>query len=89
MTKADKPVAIGISKAPEDPEKKKKWISQMVRIQISMWLGDNCYCLHCKHKYESVEDFYEKSPHRGHTEEMSFVCKTCYPKYKATLKENS
>jgi len=89
MTKGDKPVAIGISKAPEDPVEKKKWVSDMARMQISMWLGDKCFCLYCKHKYKSVEDFYEKSPHQGHTKDMSFVCKSCYPKYKTALKEKS
>jgi len=84
-----KPIAIGISKTPEDPEAKREWAVQMGNIQINMWIVDEAICLHCNHFYTSVGDFKRRSPVRGHTKDMSFVCKECYPSYKMTLKEKS
>ena len=54
----------------------------LLRLQISMWLGKHCKCLECKHQYESVDDFIKRNPYNGHTKGLSFVCKSCYPKYK-------
>ena len=73
---------VGVSKAPKDPEKKKEWVSSMMRIQIGMWVDDKATCIECGHTYSSVDDFIRCNPVRGHTKEMSFVCSGCYPVYK-------
>lgn len=76
----ERPFAVGISKAPDDPEEKKEWVNSMMRIQIAMWLP--CTCEECGYTYKNVDDFLRCNPHRGHTEKMSFVCASCYPTYK-------
>jgi len=70
-----------ISKAPNDPEKKKEWVNQMFRIQIAMWLSDNAICAQCGHKYNSVDDFIRCSPRRGYSEGFTFVCSGCWEEY--------
>jgi len=74
--------ALFVSKAPDDPEEKKAWAKQMLRIQLAMYVDDKATCEHCGYTYKSVDDFLRCSPHKGHTEKMSFVCAGCYSEYK-------
>lgn len=76
-----KEVGVYISKAPTDPKDREVWSTNMVNLQIMMWISNGATCLECKHKYESINDFRDRSPKRGHTKEMSFVCAVCYPVY--------
>jgi hypothetical protein len=82
-------VYVGISKAPEDPEKKKEWVEAMKRLQISMWVGW-ATCEHCGHKYTSVDDFLRCNPKRGYgkTDQMTFVCDGCWKDYESQYKKN-
>ena len=70
---------IRISKAPDDPEEKKKWAKQMADIQISMFVQDGWTCNECNHKYKSVDDFRERNPKKGYDEDV--VCGVCWPEY--------
>jgi len=71
---------VGISKAPDDPEEKKKWANQLMRLQLAFYVDDGATCSHCKHKYESVDDFIAKSPKKGY--DKDFVCSSCWEEYK-------
>ena len=74
--------AMFVSKAPDNPDEKKDWVKQMMRIQFAMYVDDKATCEQCGHTYTSVDDMLRANPHRGHTKDMSFVCATCYPEYK-------
>ena len=54
-----------ISKAPDDPDEKKKWAHQMMRIQVAMYIDDKSCCAACGHVYTSVDDFLRCSPKAG------------------------
>lgn len=70
---------IGISVAPEDEEKKKKWAEKMANLQISLLIQEGWKCAFCGHKYKDVEDFKEKSPKKGFGDEV--VCAKCWKEY--------
>lgn len=81
---SDKSFSIGISRAPDDPDEKKAWVNQMLRIQFAMYVDDKATCEHCGHTYTSVDDMLRANPKRGHAKNMSFVCGTCYTEYAKT-----
>ena len=84
-------VAIGISKAPDDPKEKEKWAHQMANIQISMWIGDGATCAHCGHRYSGVDDFRRCNPRSGgfdkQKKNFNFVCDSCWDEYSKTYQE--
>lgn len=84
---ADKPKELGlfISTAPSDPEEKKKWAHQMLRIQVAMWVDEGATCLECKKPYANVDDFLARNPKRGKTKEFSFVDTACWDAYVAKV----
>lgn len=88
---SDDKVHIFVSKAPTDPEEKKKWVNDMFSLQVSMWIKAGATCEECGHTYTSVDDFRKRQVHAGHTKKMTFVCSECYPEYKKNhpVKENS
>lgn len=79
---SDEPAGVMISKAPEDPEEKKEWANQMMRIQVAMWISGNATCSHCGYVYKSVDDFLRCNPHRGYGKKFNFVCSGCFKEYK-------
>jgi len=60
---------ILISKAPEDPEKKKLWANDLLRTQIGMWVSDGAKCAYCKIPYKNVDDFLQRNPKGGRTKD--------------------
>ncbi len=55
----------------------------VMRIQISMYIGDKATCEHCGYTYQSVDDFLRCNPKRGKgkPDEMTFVCSGCWDEY--------
>lgn len=78
-----KDIHIGVSKAPEDPEKHKEWANQMLRIQVAMWVDGKSKCQHCNKIYKSVDDWIKRRPKKGYGDIMedSFVDEKCWVDY--------
>lgn len=78
-----KDTEIMISKAPEDPKKKKEWANHMLRIQVAFWVDDGRKCGYCKKKYKSVDDWLERKPRRGYGKGWAefFIDTKCWDKY--------
>ena len=53
------------SEAPVDPKGKEKWVEQMMRTQIAIWVDEGVQCAYCGHKYTSVDDFLSHNPRVG------------------------
>ncbi len=83
----DTRVKILISEAPTDPKEKEHWVYHMMRIQIAMWIEEGAICAHCKHQYESVDDFLAREPKGGYGGDR-YVCSECWDEYKA-IKQRS
>lgn len=80
---------IIISKAPNDPEKKKEWANSMMRIQLEMYVHDKATCAQCGHTYTSVDDMIRCNPKSGGLDKQKnfiFVCSSCWPKYAAIVR---
>ena len=73
---------IFLSEAPQDPEEKEKWVEQMTRIQIAIYVDEGASCAHCGHKYKSVDDFLEKKVKDGYPPDKC-VCCECWGDYAA------
>lgn len=68
-------------KIPKTFEERMDYGRKMLRFEIKLWIDDHAHCLQCGYVYQSVDDFLRCDPYKGHTEELSFVCATCYPEY--------
>mgnify|MGYP001575520879 CR=1 FL=1 len=69
---------IIISKAPKDPEKKKKWVEAMLNLSLSNFVGEKCK--QCGEEYKSIEEMKTKGLIKGY--EDHFVHTKCWGKYK-------
>lgn len=78
--KDENDVAVFMSAAPTDPEEKKLWAKQMLRIQVAMWVDDGNKCAHCGEPYTSTDDMLERSPRKGYGKDM-FVDESCWSEY--------
>lgn len=76
---------IGISKAPDNPKEKEKWVKQMGRIQFAMWVDDKATCEHCGYTYKSVDDLMRCNP-KGGFQKGTFVCSGCWKDYETAYK---
>lgn len=74
---------IAISKAPDNIQEKKQWVSDMARIQLQMYVNDNATCEQCEYTYKNVDDIIRCDPKRGttKTDNITFVCSTCWEEY--------
>lgn len=77
---------ILISEAPTNPKEKEEWAYHMMRIQIAMWVDEGATCAHCKHRYESVDDFLARNPKEGYGDDQC-VCSECWDAYIANRSE--
>jgi hypothetical protein len=75
-------VEVLISKAPDDPDDKKAWVNEMVRIQVALWVDERngIFCAQCGKRYESVDDFLARNPMGGMPPDR-FVDRDCWPEY--------
>ena len=80
--------AVLVSKAPDDPDQKKAWANQMLRVQVAMWVDDHAACAQCRKPYSSVDDFLARNPRAGDGLKSGqfddyFVDDECWPAYLA------
>lgn len=80
---------VFISKAPEDLEEHKKWVHQMVRIQVAMWIDGKSKCEYCGYIYTSVDDFLERNPRCANEDGdkgiSKFVDDRCFEDYRKSV----
>ncbi len=74
---------IAISKAPDNPQEKKQWVSDMARIQLQMYVDEGAICEQCNYTYKNVDDIIRCDPKYGRdkTDKMTYVCSPCWKEY--------
>ena len=75
----DDSLIVGVSKMPDDPEEIKKWVKDMVGLQITLWIDGGVECEVCGHQYGSVADFMGKDVRCGGV--GKFICGNCWDLY--------
>lgn len=83
-------IKIAVLKAPDDPDEKKAWAHQMMRVQVAMWLPASCF--QCGKQYVSVDDFLERNPKAGYgwpDGQDRYIDSACWKAYAKTHKRPS
>jgi hypothetical protein len=81
------PVLALVTKAPEDPEQRRAWVTAMTRLQIAMWIDGTFACPQCRKVYESVDDFLAREPRFAGKDDSGLlraVDDACWPAWEAS-----
>ena len=73
---------IIISKAPENPTKKKEWVEAMLNLTLSNFVGEKCK--QCGEEYKSINDIKTRGMIKGYEDHL--VHKECWDKYVLEVK---